>query len=452
MTNPLHRFFWEDSEFRRWVYALTAIAGTLYATARTLVFHRPERQVAVELFVVVLVLNSAAVALNYLTTRESTLEFFGNRDYAKATDKGRLTEYRRLVFASLVAAALVTGATFFPSYLTYPEPGPSIITMSYLQIVITVMVFVLSLLSMLELNLMIHSSREATGPLRTHRFSLKVGGVVACLILLSAPRLSVSKVQAAIVNQRLESAASSVEPDKAPTLSSNELETRFQKIASIASTSTQYKIPANPGLVEKVKNNLKETLKSVNTGGDVRRSGVSAFIKLVAYARFNNVLIAVNAPTVLLPHSETGNYMLSQVPLRDGTIWWQGSAEGSTIFGMPEPSTEPVFPVSHSSVIFNAVNFNAFGMRRAFVGTDNESQVVVMNATIEGATQKLDAIVWLNVKFKNSQIIYSGGPLYLGDVTFENCQFQFGNDPESQKVLAQIKASENQSVTLVSGL
>jgi hypothetical protein len=75
-----------------------------------------------------------------------------------------------------------------------------------------------------------------------------------------------------------------------------------------------------------------------------------------------------------------------------------------------------------------------------------------MNATIEGATQKLDGIVWLNIKFKNSQIIYNGGPVYLGDVTFENCQFQFGSDTESQKVLAQIKGSGAQPVTLFSGL
>jgi hypothetical protein len=175
---------------------------------------------------------------------------------------------------------------------------------------------------------------------------------------------------------------------------------------------------------------------------------------LVAYARFNNVLIAVNVPTILIPHDQdqTGNYMLSQVPLKNGALWWQGSEQGSAIFALPNPNSEPVFPVSHSSVVFNAVNFNAFGMRRAFIGTDNESQVVVMNATIEGATQKLDAIVWLNIKFKNSQIIYSGGPLYLGDVTFENCQFQFGSNPESQKALTQIKTAGNQPVTLVSGL
>src|SRR5713101_5039474 len=85
MTNPLHRFFWEDSEFRGLAYALTAVAGILYATSRTLVFHRPERQVAVELFVLVLVLNSAAVAMNYLRTRESFL--------LKTTDKGTVTDW-----------------------------------------------------------------------------------------------------------------------------------------------------------------------------------------------------------------------------------------------------------------------------------------------------------------------------------------------------------------------
>ncbi len=435
MTNPFHHFFWEDSEFRGLAYALTAVAGILYATTRTLVFHRPEGQVAVELFVLVIVLNSAAVAINYLRIRESLL--------LKMTYKGTLTgwQYRSaLVVLILIASIPFLGLVLQPSIMSYFE--------------MVVLAFVTSLLSVLASGLA-HTFRKDTVQLRTYRLSLKVryGGLVACLILLSAPRLNVSKVQAAIVNQRLETAASSVEPDKATSLSGNQLKTNFQRIIAIASNSTQFKIPANPDLVEKVKNNLEATLKSVNPSReDVRRTGVAAFVALVAYARANNVLIAVNVPTILLPHGETGNSMISQVPLKNGAAWWQGSAQGSAIFAMPNPSGEPVFPVSHSSVVFNGVNFNAFGMRRAFVGTDNESQVVIMNATIEGAAQKLDAIVWLNIKFKNSQIIYRGGLLYLGDVTFENCQFQFGTDTESKKVLAQIQAAGNQPVTLVSGL
>lgn len=401
MTNPMHSFFWEDSGFRGLAYAFIAVAGTLYATVRTLVFHGPERQVAAELFVLVLVLNSAAVALNYMMMKKRESLRFNIPDEVIGT--------HRLDYRGVLAERALSS-----TYVRLPA--------SYIP--------------------------------RTYRLSLKLryGGLVACLILLSAPRLSVSKVQAAILNQRLERAASSIEPDRASSLSNNQLKTRFQKIASIASTSTQYKISANPDLVEKVKNNLEETIKSVNPSGDVRRSGVAAFVALVAYARANNVLIAVNVPTILLPHGETGNSMISQVPLKNGAVWWQGSAQGNAIWAIPDPSLGAVFPVSHSSVVFNAVNFNAFGMQRAFIGTDNESQVVIMNATIEGAAQKLDAIVWLNIKFKNSQIIYSGGPLYLGDVTFENCQFQFGSDTESQKVLAQIKEMGKQPVTLVSGL
>jgi len=363
----LHRFFWEDSRTRGMTYALTVVAGIIYATVRTLAFHRTGRQVEVELVGFLLISNASAIFLYCLRSRKK-------------------------------------------------ESKPT-----------SPVIYQLPLL-------------------------LRFAGIAACIILFSAPRLSVSTVQAAIVNQRLEMAASSVEPDKAARLPSNQLQSRFQKIASIANTSIGYKIPASPALVEKVRNNLQATLRSVYPSEDVRRSGIAAFINLVAYARFNSVLIAINVPTVFLSHGETGNSLISQVPLKNGAIWWQGSAEGNTIFAMPNPSSEPVFPVSHSSVVFNAVNFNAFGMGRPFVGTDNESQVVVMNATIEGATQKLDAIVWLKIKFKNSRIIYAGGPLYLGDATFENCQFQFGTDSESQKVLAQIKAAGNQPVTLVSGL
>jgi len=364
----LHRFFWEDSRTRWTTYALTAIAGIVYATVRTLAFHAPERQADMELIAFLFISNFAVILVYCLRGR-------------KAVGKSA-----------------------------------------------KVLTFRLPLL-------------------------LSAGGLVACLILIYAPQLSVSKVQAAIVEIRLARAASSVEPDKAARLASNQLQDRFQTIAAIANTSMANNIPANPNLVERVKNNLEATLRSVNPGQeDLRRSGAVAFIALLAYARANNVLISVKVPTIVLPHGETGNSMVSQVPLKNGAAWWQGSAQGNTIFAMPNPSSEPVFPVSNSSVVFNGVNFNGFGLARAFIGTDNESQVLVENATVEGATQKLDSIAWLNVKFKNSQITYAGGPLYLGNVTFENCQFQFGRDPESQKVLAKIRAAPNQAVTIVSGL
>lgn len=280
----------------------------------------------------------------------------------------------------------------------------------------------------------------------------RYAGIAALIVLVSAPRISVSTVQAAIVNRQLEKAASSIEAEKVSGLPASDLKARFERVESIADSSIRYKIPANPNIVKKVENNLVQTLKSVNAASEVHKSGVAAFVALVAYAHYNDVRVLMNLPTISLGHGQTGNMLISQVPLKNGAAWWQGSSEGNTIIPIPSLPSEPVFPVSHSKVVFNAVNFAGFGSGRPFITTDDQSEVVVMNATISGTRQKLDSIVWLNVVFQSSLIIYDGGPLYLGDVTFQNCDFQFGNDPESQKVLAQIKQAQDKPVTLVSGL
>src|SRR5260221_1093406 len=91
---------------------------------------------------------------------------------------------------------------------------------------------------------------------------------------------------------------------------------------------------------------------------------------------------------------------------------------------MPYPESQPVFPVSpNTTVIFNNLDFNAFGGMRSFVGTDGKSQVVVINATIH-AVQKLDFIVWLNVRFGGSIILYNGVASYLGQGNFCNVILQ----------------------------
>jgi len=107
---------------------------------------------------------------------------------------------------------------------------------------------------------------------------LRYAGIIACIILLGAPHVSISTVQAAIINQRLESAARSVEPDKAAKLPDKQLETRFRKISAIANASITYKIPANPELMNKAQISIEETLRAANPRSQsVRNSGVAAF-------------------------------------------------------------------------------------------------------------------------------------------------------------------------------
>lgn len=236
-------------------------------------------------------------------------------------------------------------------------------------------------------------------------------------------------------------------------VSSNGLITVSKQLRSIAETSIAQKIPANQGTLQQTTSLFEQTLKKSAPGGEARKSAAAALVALVSYAGYNKVVLLSNLPAIQLPHGETGNSLVSQVPLNNGAAWWQGSSQGNTIIPLPYPSGEPVFPVSHSNVVFSDVNVLGLGgPGRAFVGADSTSQVLVMNATITGASQSLDSIVWLKVKFVNSEIIYNDSPLYLGDVIFENCRFTFRDDPESQKTLAQIQQAEGKPLTLVSGL
>jgi hypothetical protein len=62
--------------------------------------------------------------------------------------------------------------------------------------------------------------------------------------------------------------------------------------------------------------------------------------------------------------------------------------------------------------------------------------VIADNVTIRDSAQDLSGIYWIHATFENTEIRYSGGPLFLADTTFKNCTFKFGDDPRSQEVRA----------------
>ena len=293
-------------------------------------------------------------------------------------------------------------------------------------------------------------ARTLRGHLQYHAVLRIRSGVVALLILIGAQKVPIASVQAAIVSHRLQSAASAIAPQAAAHLPSDQLQAGFRKVHAIAATSIEYRISADNNVLQEVQNNLRETIEAINSDDRaVRASGVSAFVALIAYARFNSVLLSMQIPSVTIPR---GNYLVSPVPLDKGSVWWQGSPEGSTILALANAAPGATFPISHSVVVFNDVNYNSLGLSRPFITADSGSRVVVMNSVIGGAPQQLDGIVWLKVRFENCRVLYNGGPVYLGEVSFQNCQFEAGDDPESQMLLAQVQAAAGQPITLVLGL
>jgi hypothetical protein len=62
--------------------------------------------------------------------------------------------------------------------------------------------------------------------------------------------------------------------------------------------------------------------------------------------------------------------------------------------------------------------------------------------------QELTNIFWAESTFRNSTVVYDGGPLHLADAVFDNCQFEFGTDQRSREALKMISESHGKPVSI----
>jgi hypothetical protein len=115
-----------------------------------------------------------------------------------------------------------------------------------------------------------------------------------------------------------------------------------------------------------------------------------------------------------------------------------------------QPQTSPLSPeMSLGSMAYlSGFTMNCTYPTAHFLAAE-KAPVVVFDVLVNICAQKLDGPRWINVDFKNSSIEYTGGPLYLADVTFVNCTFKFGDDINSRSALVAIRASNGAPVTLL---
>ena len=76
--------------------------------------------------------------------------------------------------------------------------------------------------------------------------------------------------------------------------------------------------------------------------------------------------------------------------------------------------------------------------------------ISVEASELNGCTQALDHIAWTNVVFKNSNIVYHGGPTKLENVEFINCRFIMDYTPPSRELAKSLLASNNVSAKIPS--
>jgi hypothetical protein len=77
--------------------------------------------------------------------------------------------------------------------------------------------------------------------------------------------------------------------------------------------------------------------------------------------------------------------------------------------------------------------------------------MVVLDVQVTRCKQSLDGVKWIKDGFDGSAIRYRGGTLFLANVIFKNCTFDFGSDPRSKEVLATIRESNGRPVTILIG-
>jgi hypothetical protein len=247
-------------------------------------------------------------------------------------------------------------------------------------------------------------------------------------------------------------------PEDARNIPPKELKARFEQASYIVNSDLQKQVPQKPDVVKQIRNDLDATLKSVQLPPDVHQAGVVALAHVEGYVVFcSRAFMQGVRGRLILPD---GNMMLagggSEHPdLKIGALWYVGQGEEKTGFliapNYPPPS---VFYADAPSVMtdLSILSFNWPRDLDALTLRGDNASALFFHVRIQGLNQNLAKIAWLSVTFQNSVLRYNGEPLYLVDVRFEGCKFEFGNDPTSQKVLREIKSQGDNSVSLVAGI
>jgi archaellum component FlaC len=224
-------------------------------------------------------------------------------------------------------------------------------------------------------------------------------------------------------------------PEIARKISPKELKARFQQASYIVNSDLQKQVPQKPDVVKLIRNDLNTTLKNVPLPEDVHQAGVVALAHVQGYVVFcSRAFTQGIRGAVILPE---GNMMLagggSETPnLRVGAVWNVGKGQDKTAFiiapSYPPPS---VFYADAPSVMtdLSILSLNWPRDLDALTLRGDNASALFFHVGIRGLNQNLAKITWLSVTFQNSVVRYNGEPLYLVDVRFENCKFEFGKAP-----------------------
>jgi hypothetical protein len=288
------------------------------------------------------------------------------------------------------------------------------------------------------------SEEATTRPLKISSARLRIVSAFATALIAFAYFTGIPRIQAAIMDFRLERFTASSTVYAAYQPPDQQLQNHVRTINSVVDTSSRNQIPVDPNLLVKARTVLLTDLSAPTLSAQTKQAGWTAAIDLESFAYTRQA--QTGAITTVTPRDiSTGDsYFFNGVtPIDNKSIYVKGDHSVFTVRGQ--------FFINQSIVIFDSIDFVGSMSQDIFVVRGDSSRVFVRDSIIKNVIQNLDHITWVDVQFENSQLLYRGGPLRLRNVTFTNCDlskldFSLGILLKNPALVASITKASGQPV------
>lgn len=269
-----------------------------------------------------------------------------------------------------------------------------------------------------------------------------VAFLVAVPILAFGPLLELSQIQTAVVNARLFWATLSVGGVYAYSPAPGRIIKQLNNVQSIVEFTQKHKVDADPTLTRRLQSQIEQNVTEKKFPQSAKLSAWEAIISLATYNNFEqlpgqNVSIG-GGETTIDPKSIQLGSDPSQVLHIIGN-------DSTLLFG-PLGS----FGVGTRPIVFSGINFIGSSNESSPLGIEGTTtNTLVQNAKLQNVVQPIDLVIWVNVEFENSTVVYHGKAVFLKNVRFKNCQFQFDPHADTSELQLRIANANGGPVTYV---
>ena len=252
-------------------------------------------------------------------------------------------------------------------------------------------------------------------------------GATALACVAVAAQTNIPTLQAITVNLKLDFLTARLDAVSAASIPESELKDQFQKIQTTVN-SIPRQVPVKPADLQKTQSAILRSLKVRSVSEQTKEAGWSAAVDLSSFAAKRLVGPRTQSPPVGYP-------LNSPLILKDTNVTILG---GPSVLYLGAPII-----VEHSTLVFTKIDFIGTGTSEAIVILGDNSLVLIQDAIVKNVPQRIDPIVWNEVRFENVPLEYGGGRIRMQNVTFKDCNvIRLATNPATFELANRISAAE----------